>query len=279
MPQPTSSSSGWIPQHHRDISLGRLDGFVSSDMFSDANICKDMYLTKAGGSYTSLEVYSVPMGNVNPKFTDIVDRPFVACKVGDSFGPSWSTHWFRVRIDVPPSWSKLDGPLVFIWDSGSEAMVWVDGEAMQGITDQRNEYTLLSDGAPAGGVSMALYVEMVGCCMQGDGDGIKPPDPEKYFTLKEVDVAVPNVPVVQLYHDLLAITDIARSLPPDSDIAMDALFTANAMVNTYRSGDPKAVEASRMMASKFLGNTTASRRHTVYALGHCHIDTAWLWPF
>lgn len=25
--------------------------------------------------------------------------------------------------------------------------------------------------------------------------------------------------------------------------------------------------------------TNSSNQHTVFAVGHCHIDTAWLWPY
>ena len=42
------------------------------------------------------------------------------------------------------------------------------------------------------------------------------------------------VHLAQLYYDLVAVTDVAKSLPPDSDAAMEALFVANKMINTYR---------------------------------------------
>ena len=57
---------------------------------------------------------------------------------------------------------------------------------------------LLSGGAPAGGTILCFHVEMACNGMFGTCDGIKPPDPNRRFTLKEVDLAVPNVPVVQV---------------------------------------------------------------------------------
>ncbi len=59
---PSATSSGWVPQHHRDITLGRLEGFTSKEsLFADVNLRSNMYLRRAEGC-CSLEVYSVPKG-------------------------------------------------------------------------------------------------------------------------------------------------------------------------------------------------------------------------
>lgn len=88
-------------------------------------------------------------------------QAFRPCRVGDSFGPSWTTHWFRVSALVPHDYAALPGPLLFVWDSGCEAMVWQDGEPMQGITDNRNEYRL--DPQVTGGacVQCTLHINCI----------------------------------------------------------------------------------------------------------------------
>lgn len=55
---------------------------------------------------------------------------FAPTRLGESFGPSWTTHWFRLRGSVPQEWS---GSEVYLrWDSGSEALVWSeDGMPLQ----------------------------------------------------------------------------------------------------------------------------------------------------
>ena len=50
-----------VPQHHRDITLGRLDSYLNKDMFSDANLVSKLYNRK-DRSCISMEVYSVPKG-------------------------------------------------------------------------------------------------------------------------------------------------------------------------------------------------------------------------
>ena len=47
---------------------------------------------------------------------------------------SWSTHWFRLKIDVPESW--IDEEVHLVWDSGTEAMVWKNGEPLQVVINQ-----------------------------------------------------------------------------------------------------------------------------------------------
>lgn len=269
----------WVPQHHRDITLGRFDGFVSDGMFSDVNLRHDMYLGR-DSSCVQLEVYNVPPGSPHPTYDDVIHQQFVPCQVGDAFGPSWSTHWFKVTMKVPDQWGSLEGPLMFVWDSGCEAMVWREGEPVQGLTDQRNEYKLADRGTP--GQVEVLYVEMACNTMFGNGPdpSILPPEENRTYRLSRVELAVRNEAVWELYYSFLAVADIARTLPADSPAAAEALFTANQMINTYRSGDSQAVTDATALAKRFLHSTMgASRRHSVFAVGHCHIDTAWLWPF
>ena len=44
-------------------------------------------------------------------------------------GYSWSTHWFRLEVEIPEEWA---GEYVVLrWDSTSEAMVWQNGSPLQ----------------------------------------------------------------------------------------------------------------------------------------------------
>ncbi|EFJ52516.1 hypothetical protein VOLCADRAFT_115992, partial [Volvox carteri f. nagariensis] len=277
----SSSSRVWVPQHHRDITLGRLDGYLAADgQFSDRTIRADMWSRKCA-ECVSLEVYSHPRGIPYPTYDEAIRMPYCPAKVGDSFGPSWTTHWFRVRARVPPDWDGL-GPLMFRWDSGSEAMLYTEGPTpRQGITDQRNEYQL-GEWA-VGGQELLFYVEMAANGMFGNGpstNNIQPPDENRYFTLKTAELAIPNLPVVALFHDLRALTGLAKELPAGNATGEIALYTANKIVNTYFQGaPPECVSVCRSLAAEVLAVRDPGERLQVYAVGHCHIDTAWLWPF
>ncbi|KAG2432931.1 hypothetical protein HXX76_008661 [Chlamydomonas incerta] len=267
----------WVPQHHRDITLGRLDGYLAAGQFADVNLRAAMWRRRSADA-VSLEVYSHPKDVPYPPYDVAIKMPYRPTAVGEAFGPSWTTHWFRVRARVPADWAG-EGPLMFRWDSGSEAMLYLDGPTpRQGITDQRNEYMLAP--AAVAGQELVFYVEMAANGMFGNTtDGILPPNEDRYFTLKAAELAVPDLEVTGLYHDLRALTGLARELPVGTATGEAALYTANKIVNTYRRGDPQSVAACRALAASVLAVRDPGDRMQVHAVGHCHIDTAWLWPF
>lgn len=39
------------------------------------------------------------------------------------------------------------------------------------------------------------------------------------------------------------------------------------------------INKAREIAQKYLSVKNHSQVHQIHAVGHCHIDTAWLWPF
>lgn len=47
-----------------------------------------------------------------PTYEEAIHMSYRPAKVGDAFGPSWTTHWFLVRATVPTSFDGL-GPLMF----------------------------------------------------------------------------------------------------------------------------------------------------------------------
>jgi len=118
----------------------------------------------------------------------------------------------------------------------------------------------------------------------GGGDTIQPPDPHRYRTLRTAEVVVPYMPAWHLFWDYWVITDCARELGGWEE--KQALTIATEIINTFRRGDRSSIDECRKVARKFLGDKVDS--HHVYdgddgvlvtAVGHCHIDTAWLWPF
>lgn len=79
----------------------------------------------------TLQAWSAPGLERPPAQRAIKAHPYRECKVGESFGPSWSTHWFRLAIAIPPAWRGCEVHL--LWDSNSEAMVYENGVPAQGL--------------------------------------------------------------------------------------------------------------------------------------------------
>ena len=170
---------------------------------------------------------------------------FKPAKVGDAFGPTWSTHWFKIGIDIPKSFK---GERVFlIFDCSSEALIWsVDGTPLQAlvggdINERHVDFKLSNEST--GDEHFDFYIEMACNGLFGAGAGgngsIFPPIPDRKFPLVSAKIAVRNNAPYQLYRDFQVYLGLIKSLPANSQLGCDALYTANQIVNVFRYDVPE----------------------------------------
>ena len=210
-------------------------------------------------------------------FRQAIKEKFLPANVGDSFGPAWSTHWFRLEFVIPAEWEGHEVHL--LWDSSSEACIWKDGQPLQGLTGtgtiqwelgmSRLAYRITTRATP--GDRVELYVEMA--C-----NGLFGSEPEATFQLKKAEIALFDRDAWDLYWDFVVIADMANLLPPNSPRAGQALWTANEMMNVCQLDDSTSWPKAREIAAKFLQQHNGSSQHELSAIGYAHLDTAWLWP-
>ncbi|KAJ3122321.1 Alpha-mannosidase 2C1 [Nowakowskiella sp. JEL0407] len=128
-----------------------------------------------------------------------------------------------------------------------------------------------------------FYIEIACNGMFGVGnDGlINPPDPNRYFKLVASEIVVYDQNALDLRSDMEVLVGVAKELPTDSQISADALFAANEIVNTVHVGNPQSLEEAKRVSWKFFESRKGDfvGDHIITAIGNCHIDTAWLWPF
>ena len=157
----------------------------------------------SGPDHVKLEVYSVP-DLARPSFKDATSKEFKSTKTGEWFGPSWSTHWFKVHITVPAELQKKDR-LEFHWDANNEGLVWSEhGEPLQGLTGGGERIEWILPDSFRDGKSHMFYVEMACNGMFGNapgGDSIQPPKPDKYFQLNKADIVAVNLEARALHID------------------------------------------------------------------------------
>ena len=120
------------------------------------------------------------------------------------------------------------------------------------------------------------------------GDSIQPPNPDKYFTLSTARITAVNLAARALFYDFWVIGDAAREFPGESWESHEANVVANSIIDTFIAGNGsnEAINEARKIARKYLGDKVDSSdvydtntQPIVYAIGHCHIDTCWLWPW
>ncbi|KAJ0069635.1 hypothetical protein NL108_011564, partial [Boleophthalmus pectinirostris] len=214
-------------------------------------------------------------------FSEAFKQNFTPYKVGETFGPTWYTCWFKVSLNIPPSWRSKEVHL--LWESDGEGMVWRDGQPVQGLTKEgeKTSYVLsgaLQDDEPH---SLLLFVEVAcnGLFGAGQGSMIAAPDPNRRFSVQKAELVVFRRDVQELLTDFEMMVDIVKELGEQDQRGFQALFTVNEMVNLCEPSDPGTFPRARSLASAFFTQRNGQSQHTVHAMGHCHIDSAWLWPY
>lgn len=240
-------------------------------------------------NHVKLSVYSPPDLS-RPLFKEATSHKFTSTSVGASFGPSWSTHWFKVQLTVPKELLKKER-LEFHWDADNEGLIWTeDGHTVHGLTGGGERVEWILPDAFRDGKEHTFYIEMACNGMFGNapgGDSIQPPRPDKYYTLHTADIVAVNLEARALFFDFWEIGDAAREFPGDSAEAHSAQQVANRIIDAFIAGggSTESIKKGREIAREYLGNVDS---HKVYdsdkdalvtGVGYCHIDTCWLWPF
>eukprot|EP00499_Haloplacidia_sp_CaronLabIsolate_P013165 CAMPEP_0196773040 /NCGR_PEP_ID=MMETSP1104-20130614/2552_1 /TAXON_ID=33652 /ORGANISM="Cafeteria sp., Strain Caron Lab Isolate" /LENGTH=569 /DNA_ID=CAMNT_0042143183 /DNA_START=1 /DNA_END=1707 /DNA_ORIENTATION=+ len=264
------------------ITLERADKFLSHVYWKDCNLVSKLLTRK-----NPIQVSTLDCGLTRPPFAEVKDKLFTPTHIGASFGPSWATHWFRIVGTIPDEWKGAC--IVLRWDAEAECCVYdPTGLALQGLTggqggDKRHEFIVTHHSH--GGEHVELFIEMACNGMFGVGDGgmIQPPNPSRRFTLQTAELAVLELDAWCLYWDLETLLHIAQESPATSEIRARAVAALEAMLACVDVGDKGSWLRARTIAGALLrrrrGDGAGGGGHLVTAVGHCHIDTAWLWPY
>jgi alpha-mannosidase len=253
----------------RAIALERLELLETGKCYRvPVSLPKNLY--SAYHEVDALYITNEPTGRI--PFCEATALPLRPLKTGESWGPLWVTYWVKVELTRP------EGDEVhLIWDSSSEAMLYdAEGIALQlfngsGGDDRRVRFILPYPGA------YTYWVE-VACNEAFGGGGIHPPDPNKHFSFKECRMGVFRRQAYELLWDFRTLQDCATELK-DRTSGDVALRIANKIADVVDAQDPSTYAAGRALAASYLSQRRGDDYEVVHAIGHCHIDTAWLWPY
>ncbi|KAH7329321.1 glycoside hydrolase family 38 protein [Stachybotrys elegans] len=272
------------------ILKGRIEPFYKPGQYEKINLLANLYNGKYSGEpHVQLYVWDAP-GKDRPTFADAVSHEFKQTHVGASFGPSWTTHWFKVVLKIPKDIRDQE-LLELHWDANNEGLVWTeDGMPLQGLTGGGERVEWIIPKSFRDGKEHVVYIEMACNGMFGNAPngktGISAPDPNKYFTLAKAEIVAVNVPARMLYFDMWELGDAARELPENSAEQNLALTTAMKIIDTFQVNKQDTILECRKLAQAVIGPDVDSHRvyetgkdPVVFGIGHCHIDTCWLWPW
>ena len=208
---------------------------------------------------------------------------FKPARIGQQFGPLWATYWFKGTVNVPREWNGQRVDLN--WVSHSEATLWMKGRSVQGLnfepiaSDNPTRPDAILAGKARGGETIAFEIEMACNRMFGTGKAysftsISP------FVLDHCDIALFDPRAWELYYDFRVLQELETEQSEDLDKtwAGELLAELNRFANVYDLDDTKTWAAAHEILKALFKRKNATRVHELSAIGHAHIDTAWLWP-
>ncbi|MBU3063990.1 alpha-mannosidase [Nocardia sp. NEAU-G5] len=209
---------------------------------------------------------------------------------GARWGAPWGTSWLTVQGTVPAEWAgRTVEAIIDLGFDGSmtgfqcEGLVYrPDGSPVKGL-HPRNQWVRVA--APAvGGERVLLHVEAASNPMipffspNTLGDKETATD-EPQYRLGRMDLAIFDEEVWQLVQDLEVLGELSHELPGDSARRFDILRAIERALDSVDLQDVNATApAARACLAEVLAVPAAPSAHTISAVGHAHIDTAWLWP-
>ncbi|MFJ2649989.1 alpha-mannosidase [Streptomyces sp. NPDC087420] len=213
--------------------------------------------------------------------------------VGDRWGAPWATSWFRVSGTVPERWAgrTVEAILDLGFDENMpgfqcEGLVYrPDGSPVKGL-NPRNQWVRI--GAPvAGGEEVLLHIEAASNPVILDYHPFVPTTlgdketagTEPQYRLARMDLAVFDENVWQLVLDLEVLGELMAELPVEGARRWEILRAIGRALDAVDLQDVNGTAvAARERLAGVLATPAPATAHHISAVGHAHIDSAWLWP-
>lgn len=237
-----------------------------------------------------LEAWRAPGEPVT--FDEARSQTYEPFSVGDSWGRAWGTVWFRVRGQVPETTRGEKAELIF--DLGfnasapgfqAEGLVYTaDGTIIKAI-EPRNAYIPLSGVA---GDEVDVYLEAAANPDVGEGFiDFRPTllgewetaGEDDIYIFQRADMAVLDETVWELLQDVTVLRELMEQLPSTQPRRAEILRALERMVDAVDPEDVAGTAADgRGELAEVLSREASASAHRIHAVGHAHIDSAWLWP-
>jgi alpha-mannosidase len=229
-------------------------------------------------------------------FESRLEHAYAPIQEGESWGTSWQCAWFKLTGTVPAEWAGKE--VIADLDVGGEGLVFLpDGKVLQGITDgslffgmgSSRPWVRLFDAAE-GGEEVELWLD--GAC--NEIFGITPEswhgchytdehlgEPEalghKDSSVVRIRLAIFDRQLWELHRDLSVLISLYDSLPKES-VRRAKILKAMTDCTACVARDENDFEGARKLLNDVMASPANASAIPVRAVGHAHIDTAWLWP-
>ena len=219
---------------------------------------------------------------------------WVPARPGTAWGRPWATVWFRLDGQIPPDWAGRPVEAILnlgfndmapgfmgeglIWQPGAEGS-WVPWRGLH----PSNHVVRVTDSAD-GGETVSYLVEASANPLMWGLESTPNSDRDTawahpIYSVSAIDLTVINLDVRGLHHDLRALTGLMAELPVDGPRRWEILHAIDDCLDAIDLEDVVgSAAAARSELVDVLSRPAVPSAHKLSAVGHAHIDTAWLWP-
>ena len=239
-----------------------------------------------------VEHWSVPDEPV--PFQEAVDRPYEPTPDGWTWGRAWSSTWFRLSGRLPDGWSPEHTEIVCDLGFTAERPGFQveglayrpDGSILKAVSP-RSHHLPLGTGTDTDARDLTLYVEAAANPDIGGewtfvsstlGDKLTAGDAPLY-SLGAIGFVRRDETVWELLQDVRVLSGLLRELSPDSPRHHTIVRGLERMLDIVDPDDLAGTAAlARETIAPVLASPAHASSHRIVAVGHAHIDSAWLWP-
>lgn len=202
-----------------------------------------------------------------------------ALKIGDMWGGLFDCAWMKFSGTVPVA--AAGEPVAVLLDVNGEMCV-VDerGVPSRGLTSLTSEFDL-SLGKPgkrvvsiAAKATAGHAVEIWADCGCNDLFG----NLQENGVVRQAELVCEHADVEQLYYDFEVLLDFLKALPEASARWRQVLQALSAAAKAMQPDVRAGMAAARACLAPQLAKRGGDPDLHVSAIGHAHMDLAWLWP-
>ena len=212
--------------------------------------------------------------------------------VGTPWGAAWGTTWFHLTGTVPSHWAgkRVEAVIDLGFDINMtgfqcEGLIYrPDGITIKAL-NPRNQWVPIAEKA-AGDEEVDLFLEAASNPVLLDYHPFLPTEQgeittssaRKLYTTRRMDLAVFEPVVHELALDLEVLFDLQEQLPLGPRKAQILQAMDNALDQLDLQRITETAQAARDQLTEVLSAPAEHSAHKISAIGHSHIDSAWLWP-
>jgi len=237
-----------------------------------------------------VEAWTVP-GEPVP-VSDALAGSYERFAIGSPWGRPWGTTWFRMVGEVPGSWAgeRVEAVVNLGFTNAPgfqcEGLLWheIAGRWVPWRGLHPFNHDLAVADPAVGGEQVSYLVEAAANPMlvrhrpDPNSDLLTAGDGPVY-ALSKAELVVVDVEVYELREDVRCLTELMAQLHLDDPRRHEILRSLERMLDVLVLADVSgSAGPARAELAEVLARPATASAHRISAIGHAHLDSAWLWP-